>query len=380
MARVLCVDDEPNVLEGLARTLSEHFDVVVATSGEEGLLKMAAEPFAVVVSDMRMPGMNGAAFLSRARTLAPDSVRMLLTGHSDIESAIAAVNDGAIFRFLSKPCPSKILLDTVACGANQYRLLSSERELLDGTLRGLVKLLTDVLAVASPTVFSRTTRIRNMASHAAKKLGLADPWQLEIAALLSQLGCIALPEELVARVLAGQTVSAADAAAFDAHPATAARLLATIPRLDVVTAIIAGHLEAKAPAGPEPVEMGAAILRAATTFDDLRSRGATREAAIAEMRLSPQTLDRHVIEALESYRVGVDCWTEQSLRVEQLATGMLFEEDVLSSAGSVLVCKGTELTSVTLERLRRFASGAGVREPIRVRAAVDGFAQRTADI
>ena len=87
------------------------------------------------------------------------------------------------------------------------------------------------------------------------------------------------------------------------------------------------------------------------------------------MRLYPQTLDRRVIEALDSFRAVGERWSEQSLRVDQLLVGMFCEEDVVSTAGSVLVCKGTELTSVTLERLRRFADGAGVREPLRTRVA-----------
>lgn len=368
-ARVLCVDDEPNVLEGLARTLSEDFDVSTATSGDEGLAAMKSQSFAVIMSDMRMPGMNGAAFLSRARGLAPDSVRILLTGQADVESAMAAVNDGAIFRFLSKPCPPRSLVDTISAGAEQHRLVRAERELLDGTLRGIVKLLTDVLAVTSPTVFTRATRLKDMVAHATAKLGLADSWQFEVAALLSQLGCIALPEEMVARILAGQPVTDSEAAAFDAHPATAARLLAGIPRLDDVAAMIAAHRDARAPAPAGAVPMGAAILRAATTLDDLRARGVSREDAVAEMRLHPQQLDRRIIEALDSFRGAGERWSEQSLRVEQLTVGMHCEEDVVSSAGSVLVCKGTELTSVTLERLRRFADGAGVREPIRMRVA-----------
>ena len=372
--RVLCVDDEPNVLEGLARTLSEEFDIHTATSGEAGLVAMergrsGPGPFAVVMSDMRMPGMSGASFLSHARKYAPESVRILLTGQADIQSAMAAVNEGAIFRFLAKPCTSANLVDSIASAVEQHRLVTAERELLDGTVRGIVKLLTDVLAVSSPTVFNRATRLKQMVSHLAAKLGLQDVWQFEVAALLSQLGCIALPEDLVARVVAGQPVTADEQTAFEGHPETAARLLEGIPRLGDVAAMIAGHRNARAPAPAGRVPMGAAILRVATVFDDMRGRGSSRDDAIAEMRLYPQTLDRRVIEALDSFRAVGERWSEQSLRVDQLLVGMFCEEDVVSTAGSVLVCKGTELTSVTLERLRRFADGSGVREPLRTRVA-----------
>ena len=207
--RVLCVDDEPNVLEGLARTLSEDFDVHTATSGEAGLVALGGEPFAVIMSDMRMPGMSGSVFLAKARAKAPDAVRVLLTGQADIQSAMAAVNEGAISRFLSKPCPPAAIVASMESAVEQHRLSSAERELLDGTVRGIVKLLTDVLAVSSPAVFSRATRLKQMVTHAAAKLELAEPWRFEVAAMLSQLGCIALPEDLVVRVVAGQPVTSA---------------------------------------------------------------------------------------------------------------------------------------------------------------------------
>ena len=97
--RVLCVDDEPHVLEGLRDSLRRSFDVSVADSGGAGLALLEKDPdgYAVVVSDMRMPGMSGAAFLSQAKRVAPNAVRVLLTGHADVEAAISAVNDGQLF-------------------------------------------------------------------------------------------------------------------------------------------------------------------------------------------------------------------------------------------------------------------------------------------
>ena len=104
--KVLCVDDEPRVLEGLSLHLRRMYEVEVATSGNAGLAVLERDKtFAVVISDMRMPGMNGAVFLSRSREIAPDAVRMLLTGQTDMTSAVQAVNVGQIFKFLTKPCP-----------------------------------------------------------------------------------------------------------------------------------------------------------------------------------------------------------------------------------------------------------------------------------
>ncbi|MDR3415758.1 MAG: EAL domain-containing protein [Nevskia sp.] len=130
--RVLCVDDERSVLDGLGRVLRRHCQVLVATSGAEGLNILQSEPdIAVVVSDMRMPEMDGATFLSRAREITPDAVRILLTGQTDIGSATAAINQGQIFRFLLKPCPPPQLIEAIATAAAQYRLVKEQRAALE---------------------------------------------------------------------------------------------------------------------------------------------------------------------------------------------------------------------------------------------------------
>src|SRR5919108_3505283 len=161
--RVLCDDDEPHVLEGLRDSLRRSFDVSVADSGSAGLALLEKDPdgYAVVVSDMRMPGMSGAAFLSQAKRVAPNAVRVLLTGHADVEAAISAVNDGQLFRFLTKPCSREELLRTCAAALGQHRLLVAERVLLHQTLRGAIKALVDVLALTNPAAFGRAIRLRS---------------------------------------------------------------------------------------------------------------------------------------------------------------------------------------------------------------------------
>jgi signal transduction histidine kinase len=120
--RILCVDDEPRILNGLRRRLQDRFVVTVAPDGAAGLELLERQgPFAVVVSDMRMPGMDGAAFLKRVRARTADTVRILLTGHADVEAAIAAVNDGNVFRFLTKPCPPEVLISALDGAVRQYR-------------------------------------------------------------------------------------------------------------------------------------------------------------------------------------------------------------------------------------------------------------------
>ena len=119
--RVLFVDDEPNILDSIRRQLRKSYDIVTATSGIEALaLLKATGPVALVISDMRMPGMNGAELLTTIRDDYPETVRMILSGQADLESTIAAINDGHVFRFLTKPCHEEGLRRAVNAGLEQY--------------------------------------------------------------------------------------------------------------------------------------------------------------------------------------------------------------------------------------------------------------------
>jgi signal transduction histidine kinase len=136
--RVLCVDDEPQVLAGLRDTLRRHYDVVTESSPQAALGLIAhEEPFAVVISDYFMPAMNGAELLRRARALAPGTVRLLMTGHASLEAAINAVNEGNIFRFLTKPCPPPTLVAAIEDAIEQSRLVTADRRLVERKLESM---------------------------------------------------------------------------------------------------------------------------------------------------------------------------------------------------------------------------------------------------
>ena len=132
LPRVLFVDDEPQLLESLEDALRRTFAVSTALGGRAGLTALQNDgPFAVVVSDFQMPGMNGAEFLAKARIVAPATVRVLLTGQASVQNAIAAVNDGNVFRFLTKPCPPSDLIRAIEHALEQARLITADRDLLE---------------------------------------------------------------------------------------------------------------------------------------------------------------------------------------------------------------------------------------------------------
>jgi diguanylate cyclase (GGDEF)-like protein len=147
---VLCVDDEPQVLEGLSLQLGRRYEVLTASSGEKGLEMLSKhQGVAAIVSDMRMPRMDGATFLSRARALAPSAARILLTGQTDLQSAIAAVNEAQVLRFLSKPCLPPDLHAAVAVGIDYYRQASGANSGLRRELRAQMANEDPVTGLAS---------------------------------------------------------------------------------------------------------------------------------------------------------------------------------------------------------------------------------------
>ena len=273
--RVLFVDDEPAVLDALAVNLRRSFEVVTATSGAAGLEYLRAQSdFAVVVSDMRMPKMDGATFLALALDASPDTTRILLTGQADLEAAIKVVNHGQVFRFLTKPCPRDTLRTAIDSAVLQHLLITGERVLLEQTLRGSIKMLVDVLAIASPAAFGRAHQIKTRVVQLAALLGVLDSWQLEVAALASQLGYIVLPHELCDKLERRAKLTAEEQRMVVRAPDVTEQLLANIPRLEAVRAMLALHSRPPprnlaADPTTQLIELGAHLLRVAIDLEAL---------------------------------------------------------------------------------------------------------------
>lgn len=363
--RLLLVDDEPAVLEALALNLKRSFEVVTAPSGADGLEYLQAESdFAVVISDMRMPKMDGAAFLSRAREVAPDAVRILLTGQADLEAAIKAVNQGQIFRFLTKPCPRDTLRGAIDSAVAQHRLLTGERVLLEQTLRGSIKMLVDILAITSPAAFGRANQIKTRVLKLAGLLGILDSWQLEIAALASQLGYIVLPHELCEKLEAKLPLTDDEQRIVGRAPAMTEQLLANIPRLEGVRAMLALHVHPprrKLSADPatQLIELGAHLLRVAIDIEALESTRADHVSSPMSVLLSRTDLyDPEVIEAAERlYRDAAPGLAVRPVSVQGLRAGMTLAEDVRLANGTLLVARGYEVTDSFIERIKNFPPG-----------------------
>jgi CheY-like chemotaxis protein len=363
--KILLVDDEPAVLAGYERTLSREFEVDTAVGGELGLKAIhSSGPYAVIISDMRMPGMSGSQFLAKVRQSAPDTVRMLLTGYTDLGAAMEAVNEGNIFRFLTKPCVKEVLVAAINSGAEQYELIRLEKELLEKTLLGSIKVLADVLGATSPEAFGRSLRIAQFVTHIASKFNFASRWRLDAAATLSQLGCITLDTDLVRKSLGGAKLSAEDQARFDAHPEAAMRLLSGIPRLEPTAWMISQQLVVEIPtkvpdlpeAAMKETVFGAKVLKLAVAFDSLRMKLSSDSAAIASLGTRKSEFEHELVDALVGARAVAGGMQSRRVSTLRLATGMVLDQDVRNKEGLLLIAKGQEINRAVLLRLENFAN------------------------
>lgn len=367
--KVLFVDDEPAVLEGYKRTLHRDFDADTAVGGQEGLALIAARgPYAVVISDMRMPAMDGVQFLSRVREVSPNTVRVILTGYADLQSAMNAVNEGNIFRFLTKPCETEILKKAITTCLIQYQLITAEKELLENTLMGSIKVLSDVLSLANPAAFGRCMRVRRYVQHIAAKLGLDSPWKYEAAAMLSQLGCVTLESELIDAAYCGQKLNAEDQTRFNMHPSVAKNLLNNIPRLEGVAWIIGQQQDGAASPDDkmgENMKLGADILRIALSLDNLTVQGITHRDALAKLK-QDRRYDPKLLSALDDFKQVAGEKEARAVRISDLMPGMILQEEIKTKAGILLVAKGQEVTYPLRVRLENYRRRQEIPEKIMV--------------
>ncbi len=372
--RILFVDDDSNLLASYRRQLRNQFTIDTAPDGEQGLETIRRKgPYAVVVSDFRMPGMDGVQFLSRVREVARDSVRLLLTGYADLQTSIQAVNEGNIFRLLTKPCPPDILQTALAAGVEQYRLILAERELLEKTLSGSIKVLSEVLSIINPAAFGRASRITRYVREMASQMGRSEVWQFETAAMLSQIGFIILPGETLEKIYQGSKLTAEEEQLFQTHPSVASGLIGKIPRMDKIAEIIAlqekrfdGSGVPNAPRQGEEIPLGARLLKVALDFEILLVAGSSKGKALLELKKRTGWYDPQVLAALESV-IGIEAKYEaRSVTIMELRENMILGEDVKTVKGLMLISKGQEVTRPILERLKGFHFNPGVQEPFKV--------------
>ncbi len=374
MEVVLFVDDDENILSAFLRQFRRRYHIHVAHSAEQALEKLQTTgPYAVVVSDLRMPGMDGIEFLARVRKRSPETVRIMLTGYADLDASMAAVNDGHVFRFLTKPIAPDQLIKALDAALAQHRLITTKNTFMEETLGACLKLLSDVLALVSPVAFSNTARVKRYVRHIATTLDLPKPWRYILAADLSQIGCISVPPAVLEKRARGETLTPDERALLAPHPRVAAKLIAQIPRLENIAQMVANQdtpfhqlHDTSEPRERDPVALGAQLLHIAFDYDDLRQSGLTHRQAIEKLEADPREHDPILVQALASLETETRPTAPQDLPIEDLRVGMILADDVRGTDDLLVAAKGQELTVPVLERLRRLARVGWLAGPIKV--------------
>jgi hypothetical protein len=250
-----------------------------------------------------------------------------------------------------------------------HRLLVAEKVLLQETLIGCIRALIDILAITNPVAFGRATRVKRLATELAAALGTKGFWQLEAASMLSQIGYISLPTELVEKLYYGKRLSPEERVLADGAPQVAQKLLGRIPRLEPVMEILAASQQVKSDVPEGLIKLGAGILRLVLEYDTLIAQGRAVNEAIAAVRAQPLRHDAKLLERLELL-VGalVSAQELSEVVVGDLVPGMVFMDDLRTHVGTLLVPTGFEVTETFLERMRNFGPGI-LQERVRVMAA-----------
>ncbi|MFW5489192.1 MAG: response regulator [Desulfovibrio sp.] len=377
-SKILFVDDDLNILATFSRTFGLKYDVETAMDGNEGLATFDQKgPFSVVVSDLKMPGMSGIDFLARVREKQPDTVRIMLTGFAELETAIEAVNHGSVFRFLTKPCNMEVLGQAVDDALRQHRLVMAEKTLLRETLRGCVTVLSEILAMANPSALGRAERITRYIRKVGRQKIIPDFWKVELAGMLSQIGCMTIPEEILQQAtLPPDKISPENAQILAMHPVVGGQLISNIPYLeDVSTMVEQQEYDLNNP--PDNLPDGAKLIKLALDYDSLRVQGNDQYEALA--KLKKQRYDPIILEAFEK-AVGEDeGYVMRKIPLAKICPGMVLHQDLIAGENIRVMVKGQVLSETHIERIKNFARTYGFKGLLSMLVPLKGNTPITCD-
>lgn len=418
-ATLLCVDDEPNILSALRRLFRPlGYKVLTAPSGAAGLDVLAAEERVdLIISDMRMPEMDGARFLELVRERRPDTIRLLLTGYSDVTSILAAINRGEIYRYITKPWDDNDIL-LVVRHALERRALEQEKARLEALTRDQNAQLISLNAGLEATVAERTAELRashdaivdannklktnfittikifssmielrggNLAGHSrrvadlarrmAAKLGLdANATQeVFIAGLLHDIGKIGFSDELL--TLPVNLITGDYLGIFRKHPLRAEQLLMPLEDLRGVAAVLRSHMERWDGAGfPDgiagaAIPLGARIVALASDYDNLQL-GALVQRRVLEPDArqivydsSGKRYDPAVVAAFRALIEGdpVPRQRDHAIIARDLQPGMVLARDLLTPDGQMLLAAEHQLDARLIAKLCDFETKNALR-------------------
>ncbi|MDB5729081.1 MAG: chemotaxis protein CheY [Noviherbaspirillum sp.] len=419
-ARILCVDDEPNILSSLRRLFrSQGYEVLTADSGASGLKLLERENVDLIISDMRMPEMDGAHFLEHARCLCPDALRLLLTGYGDVQSILNAINRGEIYRYITKPWDDTDIL-LVVWHALERKALEEERRRLEGLTRSQneelkalnaelesrvkqrtaeltqaneklktsfltsIKVFSNLIETRGGNLAGHSRRVADLARKIALKMGLGtqETQDVFIASLLHNIGKIGFSDEMLSMPV--WRMKGDCLALYRKHPARGEEMLMPLEDLRDAAGIIRSQHERFDGEGfPDGlsgfnIPVGARILALASDYDNLQMGVLVQrelrpeEAAPLIIQSRGKRYDPVVVEAFQEIVSGRSPVIAEALQDEaaspaDLRGGMIVARDLLNSDGSLLLSAGHKLTEHFIEQIIRFEKSTGSPLTIHVR-------------
>ncbi len=380
--KILIVDDEENILSSIRRQLRGKYDLTTAVSGRAALKILdASKKFSVVMSDYKMPEMNGAQLLAEVKTRAPDTVRMMLTGQADMEAVVNVINEGSIFRFLTKPCPSELLVKNIDEGIRQFKLINAEKELLSKTLSGSLQVMTDILVLAKPQAFNRSLRVKEIAKKMLKQMKIEAAWQIEIAAMISQIGCVTVPDSILNKVYKDLNISHEDRVMYQLHTQTSSEIISKIPRMENVAQIIAYQEKYYNGTGfpsdgvrGEDLPLGSRILRIAMDYDNLMQANISSEEAIEKIKERNGWYDRKLVEVLEKSLTKTGSrkkFSIMDISLKELTEEMYLSEEIVTASGVILGGRNQRVTKTMIVTLDNYHKNGEITDRVSVLKYVD---------
>jgi len=379
--KILLVDDDNNALAAYTRMLRKHFEPVVANSGAAALQIVQTEgPFAVVLADMHMPGMNGLELLTRIREIAPEMTRVMMTGDDEQKTAVDAVNRGQVFRFLTKPCSAEELVHTIEAGLHQYRLLRVEKEILEQTLSGAIQVMTELLSTLDPQAFGIATLLRERALKVASFLNVERDWEIGLSALLSPIGRLSISPHVLQKVQSGLPMSAEEMSLLERAPEFGARLLRRIPRMEGVAEAVRFQNKGFDGSGlpwdsveGEAIPLAARILKPLADMMRIEHQGRSVLGSLEEMKSRAVLYDPKVLTAIISLtelELGLNPSANKASRsvtLGELREGQILASHVVTANGRLVLFPGIRLSAGHIQLLQNLAELLDLQEPIQIR-------------
>jgi response regulator RpfG family c-di-GMP phosphodiesterase len=423
MPTILCVDDEPSILSALRRLFrAKGFQVRVAEGGRAGLDMLTSEPVDLVISDMRMPEMDGVAFLDQVRQRWPDTMRLLLTGYADITSIMGAINQGEIYRYIAKPWDDNDII-LIVRGALQQRAMEQEQLRLQ-TLIGAqneelktlnaslevkvaertsalkqsnsalqsandqlknnfitsIKVFTSMIELRNSHLSGHSRRVADLARRLAQKLALGNKLSQEVfvAGLLHAIGKVGFDDDLLDTPVG--MLNTQQLSVFRKHPVRAAQLLLPLPELKSVAEIIAAQLERFDGTGyPEQlsgqhIPVGARLIQVASDYDGYQIGTLVQrklESAQAQDKIvqdAGKRYDPEVVAALLALQgekdlvaIPKDEAVEKSVHAKDLRAGMVLVRDLMTPSGLLMLTSGHVLDNAVIDKIIDFEKSMGLK-------------------